>query len=391
MGRELQVALLVAGAAWIACALIPASVRIALRNGLRCMGRYPDLWRIPLAFGLCHGLFLLGAEIAFIARTGDVWEWLTSFTFQEPPNALPASPDTFLQAAEFTASIFALFTGTFPLSALCALAFLANYNGLFIEISRAILRRFPRFGWLLVVLLAISALATIVRPIAYVLMPELSGWIGFYGIAALVMPALIFELLLGLFFLTYLMLMAYAWMRGLHFHRYKLFLVAARRTGFVLKWSLPLATLSFALVFVPQLLALLVDDAAPGVAGSLRAASDPWGRLLVTLLVLFFCATQATLVFHNESLHDALRDSVRFSIANIASILPFIAAVFLPFLVLEGASTYLAFSLGGTDTVGFGIARLGIVVAGSLLGGWFIAAWVCLYKSRFSSRKEIPF
>lgn len=392
MSRELQIALLVAGAAWIACALIPRSVRMALQNGLRCMSRYPDLWRIPLAFGLCHGLFLLVAHAAVAVRTGvDLREWLSAFPFVNVPPSVIFIPNTLLEAADLTASIFAFFTGTFPLSALCAIAFLGNYNGLLREISRAILRRFRRFGWLLVVLLAISALAAICRPIAYLFMPELSEWIGFYGVVAIVMPGLIFELLLGLFFLTYLMLMAYAWMRGLQFHRYKLFLVAARRTGFVLKWSLLLAAVAFALVYVPQFLALIVNEVAPGMAGVLRTVSDPWGRLVATLLVLVFCATQATLVFHNESLRDALRDSVRFSIANATSILPFIAAVFLPFLVLESASTYLAFSLGGIDTVGFGIAQLALVVAGSLLAGWFIAAWVCLYKSRFSSRKEIPF
>lgn len=391
MIQEYQIALLSVGAVWIVCALLPRPVREALRNGLRCLGRYPELWRIPLLFGIFNAVFPLARQAAFMTRMGtSPGEWLTTFHRLEWPDLASVARYAGLQATESTATVFTLFTGTFPLSALCAVAFLVNANGVLGETCRAVVRRLPRSGWILVAVLLISALAAIVHPFLELLLPEAIVLLTYYGIVGTSMLAFVFEYVLGVFFLTYLMLMSFAWIRGLQFQRYRLTLLAARRTGFVLKWSLLLAALASILVVIPQLLALWLDEPASSFAEFLRLAGTQWGLIVVLAVSLVFCPAQAILVFHNESLRHAMRESLRFLRTNTAVVLAFLLAVFLPFLLVSAARGFLMLALGA-DSIGFSVARIILAAIDATFTGWFIAAWVCLYKSRISSRNEIQF
>jgi hypothetical protein len=196
-------------------------------------------------------------------------------------------------------------------------------------------------------------------------------------------------MLVGIFFLTYLMLMAYAWLRGLHFQRDKLLLVAMRRTGFVLKWSLPLATLAAVLIVLPLYLPLLV---APGSdLENIGSWFSTWiGLPLITAIAFIHLPVQAILVFHNESLRDALRDGRRLMRAQWPPILLFLLATYALFLLLAMGSNALTLQLGVESSAGLVVL---IFAAGieAMLAGWLIASWVCLYKSLSAGRKEIPF
>lgn len=383
-------AVLALGALWIACVLIPRPVRKALVNGLRCMRRYPDLWRLPLAFGLAHGAFQLAGQVLFQWRVNTLFEWISGFQlYEEIPMLREVLHLAWLPAAESTSAIFSIFTATFPLSALCAVGYLFNSQGLFAETRRAIVRRFPRVGWAMVILLIACAIAAAVRPVVFLMLPEATPLIGFQSIIAINLAAFVFEFLLGVFFLTYLMLMAYAWMRGLHFHRYRLLQLAARRTGFVLRWSMVLAALALVFVFSPQFLALLIDQSMEAAAAALWTISE-WGIVGVILVTLIFAPLSTVLVFHNDSLRKAMRETVTFVRGNLALLLPFFLAVYLPFLLVASVRVVATQRLGAGTIADAGVTLL-CVIAKALLAGWLIASWVCLYKSRFSSRKEIEF
>jgi hypothetical protein len=114
------------------------------------------------------------------------------------------------------------------------------------------------------------------------------------------------------------------------------------------------------------------------------------GRPAVTAVALVCCPVQAILVFHNESLRQALRDGARLLRTRWAAILPFLGAAYAAFLLLEAASDYFGARLGAETAAALG-SRLIPAWIEALLAGWFIAGWVCLYKSLSAGRKEIPF
>ena len=57
--------------------------------------------------------------------------------------------------------------------------------------------------------------------------------------------------LLGTCLQVYLLLIAYGWVRGLHFRRARVLQFAVRRMGFVLKWALVIVFATLALIHLP--------------------------------------------------------------------------------------------------------------------------------------------
>ena len=99
---------------------------------------------------------------------------------------------------------------------------------------------------------------------------------------------------------------------------------------------------------------------------------------------------QATLVFHNESLRQALGDSKQFLWAHWLSILLFFCSTYLAFFLLGVACDYFAIRLGLENPLAL-VILLPASMAEAILAGWLIASWVCLYKSLSAGRKEILF
>lgn len=388
MLSEYALAAAAIAALWACCAFLPREVRRATIDGLRCLGRHADLWRIPANFALGYAVFQLAAAALFHWRMEDLLSWIVQLSPQPSPRPLSLLAANLPGSAERTASIFTIFTATFPLSAIFAMLLLGNFRGLLAEMIRSLRRRFGLFrAALLSTALAVAAVCAAARPALYLLLPELNERTPLAVTLGMDFFSFVFELLLGIFFLTYLMLMAYAWMRGLHFERTKLFHVAMRRTAFVLKWSLPLTALAALLVVLPSYAALLAD-------GDIAAAST-WfsvtiGIPLVIAIALFFCPAQATLVFHNESLRGALLDSRRLLAAHWRPILPFLAAAASLFLLQASLADYVNVRLGA-ETCAALAAAIPLAGVEAFLTGWFIASWICLYKTLAAGRKEIPF
>ncbi len=386
MLRDHAVAVALLVALWACCVLLPGSVRRASIDGLRCLGRYADLWRIPANFAVGYALFQLAAASLLHLRMQDLSTWL----LETAPQPLP-TPETLLAMSvpasiERTASIFTIFTATFPLSAFFALLLLGNFRGLLVGMLRAFRRRLGLPAALaLSALLVLSALCALVRPALYLLLPELEAHLPLAAMLGIDVVAFVFELLLGIFFLTYLMLMAHAWMRGLHFERSKLFHVAMRRTAHVLKWSLPLTVLAALLVVAPASAALIAENE---LAAQTTWFSSHVGIPLVVATALIFCPAQAVLVFRNESLHGALRESCRLVRSHWRGILPFLVGAAVLFLLLSAISSAATIRLGAETAAA-------LVVAVPLAGveafaiGWLIASWVGLYKNLSSGRREV--
>ncbi|MGH8046851.1 MAG: hypothetical protein ACREKL_06365 [Chthoniobacterales bacterium] len=390
MPRDLAIAAAIIAALAALCATVPRAVRRSLLEGLRCMGRHPDLWRIPALFAVGHAIFQLLAGVLFHWRIEDLDAWIPAFEWNAPPKTASLLLGNALPAADNTASIFTIFTATFPLSALFAFLLLVNRQGLLVEMISALRRRLGRWrGIFLAVTLLLTALCAIAKPAAFLLLPEIEDHVPSAVPFAMDFLSTVFELLLGIFFLTHLMLMAYAWRRGLFFERSKLLHVAMRRAGFVLKWSLLLAALSSVLILLPLHVGILFAPDEDFEKACIWFSG--WiGRPAVTLVALFYFPVQAILVFHNESLQQALRDSRRLLRSQWLSLLPFLIACCALFLLLSSASDFLVSRLGPDTSAALGA---GIFTAWfeSLLAGWFIASWVCLYKSLSAGRKEIPF
>jgi hypothetical protein len=389
MRTDLVLAIVLPAALWLLLALAAPPVRRALLAGLRCVGRHPDLWRIPMLFGVASALFQLGAAALLHARLGEA-KWFTAFAWAPAPDLGALARASLLPAAESAASAFTIFTATFPLSAWFAILFVCNFAGLLAELARALRRRFGRAGGaLLLALLVLCALAAIAKPAVYLLLPEVLGRVSILAPLAINLLSIVFELLLGIFFLTYLMLMAEAWRRGIQFHRHKLLHVAMRRTGFVLRWSLLVAALATAFLVLPVYLGLLV---APGGEFYDECAwAAAWiGRPLVAAVALFHCPVQAILVFHNESLRQALRESRQLLRKRGLAIIPYIAVVLGAFFALEMAVGYASARLEMESLAALSV-RAAAAWIEALLAGWFIAGWVCLYKDLTAGRKEILF
>jgi hypothetical protein len=375
---------------WALCALVPGAVRRALLNGARCSARYSDLWRLPALFGFGYVIFQLGATALFHARMGEnVLRWLTTVAWMRPIS-VPLLPESWLPASEQTVSVFNIFVATFPISAIFAFLLLINSGGVFNELTRALTRRLGRGGAaLIVVLLVISALAAIVKPVAFLMLPEIAERVSVLIPQAVNLLSCVFELLLGIYFLTYLMLVAFAWLRGIHFNRHRLRMMALRRTGFVLKWSLLVAGLATLLIILPGYAGLFVASGDSAASGGQQFATYI-GKPFVTIVALVFCPVQAILVFHNESLRQALRDSIHLMRTKWLLIVPFLVVVFIPYLCLEMASNYLLAGFGRDSAAGLGSGLL-VVWVEALVAGWLIASWVCLYKGLNAGRKDILF
>src|SRR5881397_214222 len=113
-------------------------VRVALRDGFRCLARYERVWLTFALLGFAYFVFQFVAfssvprpfeidfaEIISIAN----WNWLPlSDVWREVP----------LPTIESVAGIFDNATTTYPLSALAAILFIVNWSGLHRALWRAL-------------------------------------------------------------------------------------------------------------------------------------------------------------------------------------------------------------------------------------------------------------
>lgn len=367
-------------------------VRSSLRDGLRCLRRYPQLWTLPALFGGVSALF--GFWVRVLADPSALLAAPAGLHLPDWPAAVSGA---LLPALEGTAGIFNIAVAMFPLSALGALLFLLNWGGYQTELARALFRRLGGLrGLLAYVTTFLCALAAFFKPAIFLFGRErivgaLPGSVP--GALTLALPWLlaavdalgfVFDCLLGIGLQIYLILLAYAWVRGLGFEHSELRHFAVRRFAFVAKWAA--VVLAFSALGIQLPLFLLAADVPIPVEVALRWAQI--GRWILCALLLAGAALQITLVFHNESLRRALRDHARLVRHHGAHLFWLIAVAALHFLLLTTLDAALVNALGGPQTLPATGLALIFPFAWAALGGWLLASWVCLYRRFASNRPE---
>jgi hypothetical protein len=356
--------------------LLTSPVRVALRDGLRCVLRFKRLWLAFALFALAYATFQFAV---FTPLRADSDYHLEQFAFWDSwhwPGFAEVWRESLLHTVEAVAGIFDAAATTYPLSGLAAALLLVNWRGLHVSLLRALRKQFGPGGWLIYAAVLVSALASLVKPLIYWQMPESVHFLSaahLLQLSAVVdTVAFIFEYLAAVYLQVYLITVCLAWIKGLHFGEEALLRFAMRRFSFVLKWLGLVVLASTVLLRVPLLVAYFRN--LPGVLDYL-----PVGRCLVAALIISFGTMQISLVLHNESLRKALhahwqfarRHSLRFGWFLL------LCAVHYWFLALADATIRAAAEGRPLALI---LSTLLFVPGRAFVTGWLLASWVCLYR-----------
>src|SRR5437763_347740 len=351
-------------------------VRLALRDGLRCILRFKRVWITFTVLGFAYSVFQF-ATFTPIQQSADLdfsqimspgsWDWPSFFeVWREVP----------LPALEGVAGIFDNATTTYPLSILAAILLLINWRGLHGALFRALGKRYGIWGYVIYAMLLISAIATLLKPIAFWRLPEWGGNVPAAGLlqisATIDAVAFIFEYLFGVYIQVYLITVCLAWIKGLSFGEEDLFKFAMRRFSYVLEWAGIVVIAGTLIVRAPLLLAYFRN--VPGVLDYL-----PLERFIMSALIISFATIQISLVLHNETLRAALSAHREFIRRNAFPFGWFLLIAALHFFFLTACDAIVRTALADR-VVAVIICKIFYVLARGLITGWLLASWVCLFR-----------
>lgn len=389
MNPELRFWLLVAGAlAGYGVLMFANPIRGPLRDGFRCVRRYPALWLILAVFGFCYALFhTVGLQLLayYILPEGEkpLFEWARAWflphTFQ-----MEVVRQAVFPALESVAGLFNNVIATFPFSVVAAFLLLVNWKGHHLVLNRALRRRYGTWGWVIYGAFTVSALATLAKPVVlYAGLPFLGrllpgellltfgftiDWLSFF-----------FEYLFGVCIQIYLILLVYAWVRGVSFTEQHLLDFAIRRFSAVMKWAAVVFALSSILIYLPQILLTLPPFAGTMDLLALSEYVDRVARPLLTLFLLLFATLQITLTFHSESLYEALGHHLQFLRHHGFEMIWFILIALVHFYAFHFLRIALAVGWGAGTAAGIGW-QLAAPLLEAFVAAWLLASWVCLFK-----------
>ncbi|MCX6968306.1 MAG: hypothetical protein NTZ46_11140 [Verrucomicrobia bacterium] len=389
MNPELRFWLLVAGAlAGYGALLFANPVRDSLRDGLRCIRRYPTLWITLAVFGLCYALFQqVGLRLLdfYLLPEGErpIWQWTRAWflphTFQ-----LEAAQRSVLPALESVAGLFNNVIATFPFSVVAALLLLINWKGHHLVLNRALRRRYGTWGWILYGIITAAAIATLAKPLVlYAGLPFLARFLP----GALLLASgftidwlsFLFEYLFGFCIQIYLILLVYAWVRGVSFTPQHLLDFAIRRFAAVLEWAAVVLALSSALIHLPLILSTLPPFSSWVDVSTVISYVGHVARPALAIFLIFFATFQITLTFHSESLAHALRDHLRFLRRNGGGLCWFLLIAFVHFYAFHFLNNALTFGLGAGAAQGIAW-QLAAPLLEAFVAAWLLASWVCFFK-----------
>jgi hypothetical protein len=357
-------------------------VRQALRDGFRCITRFKRVWITFVLLGLAYSVFQF-ATFTPIQSLADLdlthvtsppsWYW---------PRLSEVWTEVPLPTLENVAGIFDNATTTYPLSVIAAVLILVNWRGLHGTLFGALRKRYRFTGSFIYLILLISALASLLKPIVFWRLPEWGGLVpaaGLLQISATVDAiAFIFEYLFGVYIQVYLIMVCFTWIRGLSFEEGELFRFAMRRFTYVLKWAGIVVFLSTILVRAPLLLAYFMN--VPNVLDYL-----PLQRLLMCLLIISFASVQISLALHNENLHEAIRAHRAFIRRNGGRFGWFLLICALHFFFIMAWDAIVRGAIA--DRLVALIVWKGLFVSvRGFITGWLLASWVCLFRQYETGR-----
>lgn len=399
---------------WLGCGAVAGyllmmwtnPVSSSLRDGGRALRRYPSLWIVFGALGFGQALVELAVRAHLHAvlpaeeRPALMWFreawrdpqlWLAgsaeSVWWLPHGELVAAVRESILSAVESLAGLFNCVVGSFPLSAIAAVLLVVNWRGSQGTLWRALRKRFGGAGWAVHLVLLICALAAMAKPLLYTstrLVP-FDWWLPWAAVAAWL--SFIFEYLFGVCVQIYLLLVAFAWVRGLTFERIDLLHVAIRRFSFVMKWSLIILLLSSILIDAPLILKNFKPFAAYFPEDELFATRLPLARAALALFVLLGASVQITLTLHSESWRKALRDHLRFVAGNAWPFGWFLIIAGFHFWMIHALVTAVARGVGEGTSLWVVWQLLSPWLFG-LVAGWLLASWVCVFKRAEPARAD---
>src|SRR5256885_1735716 len=138
-------------------------VRLALRDGFRCLLRYKRVWLTFVALGFAYFVFQFSTFTPIQSTADFDLTQLTSMGSWHWPTFLEVWSDAPLPALEGVAGIFDNATTTYPLSAIAAVLLLMNWRGLHGALVRALVKRFRFLGYIIYFILLLSGIAALIR------------------------------------------------------------------------------------------------------------------------------------------------------------------------------------------------------------------------------------
>jgi hypothetical protein len=351
-------------------------VRLALRDGFRCILRFPRIWITFVIFGFAYSIFQFAIFSPVQSPDSLDWNGLTSPATWNWPKLLDVWKQTPLPTLENIAGIFDNATTTYPLSVVAAILIIGNWRGLHSALFNALRRRFRLGGFLIYLIVLISAVASLVKPIIFSRLP---AWAEIFPAAELLRfaavvdaVAFVFEYLFGIYIQVYLIMVCFAWIRGLSFEEGELFRFAVRRFSFVLKWAGIIVLVSTVIVRLPLVVASLTDN--PQLLEYL-----PFERLAMSLLIISFASVQVSLALHNEGVGDAIRAHGRFLRRNWTLFGWFLLVCALHFFLIMALDAVARGAIG-ERLIALMIWKCFFVAARGFITGWLLASWVCLFR-----------
>src|SRR6266540_1467655 len=366
-------------------------VRRALGDGFRCIGRYKRIW-------ITFALLGFGYFVFQFATFTPIRNWvdldpsqITSLPYWYWPRFTEVWRETPLPALVGVAGIFDNATTTYPLSVVAAVFMLLNWRGLHGALLRALWKRYRFGGYLIYLILLLSALASLLKPLVFWRLPEWSGLVAAAGLlrisATVDATAFIFEYLLGVYIQVYLITVCLAWIKGASFEEGELFRFAMRRFSYVLEWAGIVVAVSILIVRLPLLLAYFTN--IPGVLDYL-----PIARVLMSVLIIAFCSVQISLALHNETLIEAKRAHSQFVRQNAVRLGWFLVICGIHFFCIMVCDAIVRGAIA--DRLGaLFLWKLSFVFLRGAITGWLLASWVCLFRQcetgRISDEKWIQY
>jgi hypothetical protein len=357
-------------------------VRQALRDGFRCITRFKRVWMTFVLLGLAYSVFQF-ATFTPIQSLADLdLTQVTSPSSWYWPRLSEVWTEAPLPTLENVAGIFDNATTTYPLSVIAAVLILVNWRGLHGTLFGALRKRYRFTGSFIYLILLLSALASLLKPIVFWRLPEWGGLVPAAGLlqisASVDAIAFIFEYLLGVYIQVYLIMVCFTWIRGLSFEEGELFRFAMRRFTYVLKWAGIVVFLSTILVRAPLLLAYFMN--VPNVLDYL-----PLQRMLMCLLIISFASVQISLALHNENLREAIRAHRDFIRRNGGRFGWFLLICALHFFFIMAWDAIVRGAIADR-LIALIIWKCLFVSVRGFITGWLLASWVCLFRQYETGR-----
>ena len=359
-------------------------VREALRDGFRCIARFKRIWLTFVLLGFAYSVFQF-ATFTPIQNSADLdLNQVTSLPSWYWPRLAEVWRETPLPALEGVAGIFDNATTTYPLSVVAAVLMVVNWRGLHGALVRALRKRYRFWSYFIYLILLLSALASLFKPIVFWRLPEWGGAVPAAGLlqifATVDAVAFIFEYLFGVYIQVYLITVCLAWVKGVSFEEGELCRFAMRRFSYVLKWAGIVVLVSTLIVRMPLLLAYFMR--IPNVLDYL-----PLERVVMSGLIIAFCSVQISLALHNETLGAAIRAHRQFIGANAHRVGWFLFICGMHFFFIMACDAIARAAITDRLVVLF-LWKCIFVSLRGLITGWLLASWVCFFRQCETDRVD---